>query len=128
MPGGAAGAASGTHGQALGGIGGGGGGGVGAGVGGATGGGNGAGGGAGAAPREGGAGGGVGGGGGGMYMQQQHPTQGGAGQRAMPDGMPYPTADLLSAVGNKGEICLSTYIQVRDEKKSAVLLFCGTDW
>lgn len=99
MPGAAgAGATSAAHGQALGGIGGGGGGG-GAGAGGATGGGNGAGGGAGAAPREGGAG---GGGGGGMYVQ--HPTQGGAGQRAMPDGMPYATADVLSAVGNKGDL------------------------
>ncbi|CAM9350250.1 unnamed protein product [Pylaiella littoralis] len=84
----------GAHGQPLGGIGGGGGGGGGAGASGATGGGNGAGGGAGAATREGGA--------GGVYMQ--HPTQqgGAAGQRAMQDGIPYPAADLLSAVGNKG--------------------------
>ena len=100
MPGTAGGgAAGGAHGQALGGIGGGGG----AGAGGAAGGGNGAGGGGGAATREGGAAG--GGGGGGIYMQ--HPTQGGgAGQRAVSDGMPYPPADLLSAVGNKGELCM----------------------
>eukprot|EP00752_Nemacystus_decipiens_P003307 g3061.t1 len=84
MPGTAGGgAAGGAQGQALGGIGGG-----------ATGGGNGATGGGGAATREGGA-------TGGMYMQ--HPTQGGgAGQRAVSDAMPYPSADLLSAVGNKG--------------------------
>lgn len=93
MPGG------GTQGQALGGLGG---------VAGAGGGGNGGGGGGGG-PREA-----AGGGQGsvaGMYMQQQQQQQQvaqGGGGRPLPDGMSYPTGDILSIGGIKGNLNCTT--------------------